>query len=77
MLIDKSWLLLIYFLCGGGLVLISVVLGFRMGRQTQGGKSTPKLFNPGPGDIVEKDPYEEAMRSPEEPKRVQTMKGEE
>ncbi len=78
MMLDSFWLVIIFLVFQVGLILGSIYFGFWMGKQAKGEaieKSKP--FNPGSGEIIEKDPYAEAMRSPEENKRIQTMKGEE
>lgn len=50
---------------------LSVRAGFRMGRKTQG-LAEAKKFDPGPiGE--EKDPYADAMKEPEEEKRIETV----
>jgi len=72
----NSLVFLVYFLVGAGLVLGTVIIGCRMGRQTRGIEPEPKKFNPGPTEIAEKDPYEEAMRSPEEARRIPTVEAE-
>lgn len=58
------------------MVFASVLLGFRLGRHTLGEQLKPKVFDPGPTDLQDKDPYAEAMEEPEKEKRIQTMKGE-
>ena len=77
MMSDSFWLLFIILVCNVGSIIGSISFGFWMGRQTKGNPvSEPRKFNPGSAEIVEKDPYDEAMRTPEESRRIQTMKGE-
>jgi len=59
-MIPREFFYLIFFLCGGGLVLASVLLGFRLGRRSLNIVEV-KPGNPGPNDLEEEDPYREAM----------------
>jgi len=71
--IPREIFYLVYFLCGGGLVFASIWIGFRMGRMSKGIVEQAKPSDPGGTNLVEQDPYEEAMRSPEEARRIPTV----
>ena len=78
MIWTKEIIQIILILAVSGVMLLAIFLGFWMGRHTflqPEGKA--KKFDPGSKDPPDVDPYEQAMKDVELPRRVQTMKGEE
>ncbi len=71
-MIYRELFYLIFFICGGGMVFASILLGFRMGRQSLGIKEDAKPINPGNPNPPEEDPYRDALPG-QEVERIPTV----